>query len=550
MNLLPSPPRQPFARATLGLLAFAAIVHLGYQIVVGLDRTDVGPFETVLARAVAGHFDQGVGPSGFYGPFGGENPSVLIHAPLYYRMVAVLAWPLVQLGAEPLATVLYSGRLLAFLGTLLLMACGAWLVRVDGGSRRAGWIAIGLIAASPILSNLATMLRPDTLGVAFQTLGAWLVLQTLWDRQRAMPRLLLAYVAFALAFGIKQQNLTSAAVCSMLLALAWWRGRLKLGPIVLGHVAAVVVVAADLVIENLLTGGRMYHSVFVYPGGPFRDLNYAGWVHVRSVFNITARRWVGLIALTVACLWATREVVLASIRAWFRPERPESKPEARKSPSTAQLPWLRTIQERSFQALDNLDAVLLLFLLVEVVALVPLCLFNAGAAANYALQATIFACVLVARRIDPLLDWAVERPWRLLPMALAMVALLMADVRWVLQTASIRAKDRQLIGAMMADADVSSCPPEARYFVIWQHMNRLFGRPDMIHDDWLYGAFERIGAAEPRESWLLEALTEGPIRQVVVPYDGSTVPGVEDPLPELGYREIARFGDVGVWQRY
>lgn len=521
MNPLTTPPRRPFVRAILGLLAFAAVVHLGYQLTIGLEPTDVGPFETVLARAVAGHFDGDVGPSGFYGPFSGENPSVLIHAPLYYRLVALLAWPVVRLGGDPLTTVLYAGRLLAFLGTLLLFASAAGLARLDGASRRAGGIAAALIAASPILGNLAAMLRPDALGVALQTLGAFLVLRALReDRQRAF-RLAAAYVAFALAFGIKQQNLTAGAVASMLLAMAWWHGRLRLGPIVVGHLAAVAVVALDLAIENILTDGRMYRSVFVYPGGPFRNLNYAGWVHVGSIFDITARRSVGLIALAAACLWGLRE-------GGFR----------------SQLVRIREAGTR-----PGLDATLALFLAVELAALVPLCLFNAGAAYNYALQAIVFACILVGRGLDRLLGGPAMIPSRLLPVAAAMIVLLLADMRLVLQTATLRAADREKIGAMLADADVSHCPASARYFVGRHHLNRLFGRADLIHDDWLYGAFEQIGAAEPRESWLHDALADGPIRQVIVPESGDTVPGVAEPLPELGYRQIARFGDLAVWQR-
>ncbi len=540
MPKLPSPPRRPFARAILGLLAFAAVVHLGYQLAIGLEPSDVGPFETVLARAVAGHFDRDVGPSGFYGPFSGDNPSVLIHAPLYYRLVALAAWPFVRLGGDPLMTVLYAGRLLAFLGTLLLLTSAVGLARLDGASTRAGAIAAALVAASPILGNLAAMLRPDALGVGLQTFGAWLVLTSLRDDSRRSPRLGAAYAAFALAFGIKQQNLTAAVVSSMLLAHAWWRGRLRIGPIVAGHAAALAIVAADLIIENVLTSGRMYHSVFVYPGGPFRALNYAGWVHVASIFDITARRSVGLLALATACLWGLRgRGILPSFR-----RRPKAE---------GRWPIVRNglLSNLDHPTIDHfsLDATLALFLAVELAALVPLCLFNAGAAYNYALQAIVFGCVLVARALDRLLGESSSLPSRLLPAAVAMVVLLLADMRLLVQDTHARAADRAILQAMFADADVARCPSSARYFVGRHHLNRLFGRTDLIHDDWLYGAFEQIGAAEPRESWLRDALADGPVRQVVVPGSGDAVPGVAEPLPDLGYRQIARFGDLAVWQR-
>ena len=70
------------------LLAMIALAQVGYQVRIGLDPTDAGPFETVLARTVAGHFEANAGPSRFYGPFDGSYPAVLMHAPLYYRLVA------------------------------------------------------------------------------------------------------------------------------------------------------------------------------------------------------------------------------------------------------------------------------------------------------------------------------------------------------------------------------------------------------------------------------------------------------------------------------
>ena len=87
-------------RLLIAALAIVAIAHLGYQFRLGAEPADAGPFETVLARAVAGHFEPGAGPGRFYGPFGGDYPSVLMHAPLYYRLVALAAWPAVALGVD------------------------------------------------------------------------------------------------------------------------------------------------------------------------------------------------------------------------------------------------------------------------------------------------------------------------------------------------------------------------------------------------------------------------------------------------------------------
>jgi hypothetical protein len=50
----------------------------------------------------------------------------------------------------------------------------------------------------------------------------------------------------------------------------------------------------------------MLQSVFVLPGGPFREINRASWSHVRGVFALIAKKLIGLIALTVACAVNTR----------------------------------------------------------------------------------------------------------------------------------------------------------------------------------------------------------------------------------------------------
>lgn len=506
-------------RAALGVLAFTAIVHLGYHLGIGLDRTDVGPFETVLAQAVAGHFEPGVGPGRFYGPFSGSYPSVLIHAPLYYRLVALAAWPAVAVGVEPLTAVLYAGRLLAAAGTLIAFVALAGLAGLDRPGRRAGALAVALLAASPILGNLVAMVRPDALGVGLQTLGGYLVLRTIRDggsepSHRAALRLAAAYAAFAVAFWIKQQNITVAAICSPLLLGAAWQRRLTVGTLIRGFATGLIVGAGYLAIEQLLTGGQMFRSVFVYPGGPFRAINYAGWPHVASILDITFRRSLGLIALVLACGWG--------LRSWRLGQR--------------------------------LDALYALFLIVELIALVPLCLYNAGAAYNYALQAIVFGCLLAGRSFDRLLTAVASEPsarqWaRLGPAAAALLVLMAADLRWVGQTERARIEERAVLAAMSTDAAVSHLPPEARYFVGRHHLNRLFGRAALIHDDWLYGAFEQIEAAPPRDAWLRAALTEGPIRQVVIPGGGQTVPGIADPLPELGYEQVARHGELQVWER-
>ncbi len=83
-----APSRPPLVRSILSLLVFTVLVHLGYQVRIGLSPQDVGPFETILAKAVAGQIEHG--PGAFYGPFEGSQHSVLMHAPFYYRLVGLV----------------------------------------------------------------------------------------------------------------------------------------------------------------------------------------------------------------------------------------------------------------------------------------------------------------------------------------------------------------------------------------------------------------------------------------------------------------------------
>src|SRR5262249_40148594 len=61
------------------------------------------------------------GPGGLYGPFDGSNPLVLIHAPLYYRTAALLAWPMAAAGVDPITAARVSGRSISAMGLLVTL---------------------------------------------------------------------------------------------------------------------------------------------------------------------------------------------------------------------------------------------------------------------------------------------------------------------------------------------------------------------------------------------------------------------------------------------
>ena len=498
---------QPRSRVLIpALLGAAAACYFGHQVACGLDRTDSGYLETPLTCSLAGQLV--AGPGVLYGPFSGTNPTVLIHAPLYYRLAGLAAWPLTAAGWDAVTAALIAGRGLSLLAVLGVMALVWRLATLDGAARRAGTFAVLLFAASPVLGCLSVTVRPDTLGAFLQTAGVVLVIRALRDGDASPRFLLLAYAAFALAFCAKQHDVVPMGVSSILLAAAWARGRTRLGPIVLAHVLAVAVVIGYFGAEDVATGRMMMRAVFVLPGGAFRKINYASWPHVVYVGGVAARKSIGLIALAVACAWGPPRV----------------------------------------GAIRRLDATLMTYLAAELLSLVPLCVYNSGAADNYALQAVLYVCVLVGRALDRVLSRE-PAATRRGAIALAAAILLAANLRLVGIAVRMRAEDRAVRRALFADRAVASCPAERRYFAIDQRMNRLHGRVALAHDEWLYGAFETAAAAEPRESWLRDALTIGPVRMVIVPREEPRIPGLAEPLPELGYERIAQYGQFRVWTR-
>ena len=69
------------------------------------------------------------------------------------------------------------------------------------------------------------------------------------------------------------------------------------------------------------------------------------------------------------------------------------------------------------------------------------------------------------------------------------------------------------------------------YFVDRPEHNRLFGNRALAHDEFAYQAFEAVGVAESRSSWLEPALRTGEVHVVVVPDDRTTVLGLREIPP-------------------
>ena len=356
----------------VGSLATAALVYVISLLMLGMSREDIGRLETPLALSVAMHLEQG--PGVLYGPYERENHLVLIHAPLYYRLAALGASCLHPFGVEPVTASFVAGRLLSLVAMILVLAGTASLSRRDGGSSRAALCAILLIAAAPIPGILSVMVRPDALAVAFQTWGVlWVITALLREAGATATReLLLAYIVFALSFCTKQHNLIAPAISSALLAAAVFQRRMRLQPIVLAHLAGLSVVLIDMIVEQVVTGGRMFQSAFVLPGGPFRTFLLGSWTHVAATFAIVGKKLIGYIVLAACCGMIVRP---------FGGSR--------------------------------LDRLLLIYIAAEVAAQFPLYYFNSGAADNYVVQAVVFASVVMGRGLARLLDDPDGRIWGL-----------------------------------------------------------------------------------------------------------------------------------------
>ena len=118
----------------------SAAIMVGFWLMHAAGPEDTEALESPLILSVARQLI--VGPGELYGPFGGTNPLVLIHAPLYYRLSAMAAWPWARSGVHPVTAARLAGRTLSILGLIVTLVAASRLARLGGGSRRAGWWAV------------------------------------------------------------------------------------------------------------------------------------------------------------------------------------------------------------------------------------------------------------------------------------------------------------------------------------------------------------------------------------------------------------------------
>ena len=515
-------PRATTSRSSLlilALLGLAALAYQGHHLLISFESDDSNHLETPLILATSRQLTEGF--SVLYGPFDGQRPLVLCHSPLYYRVVGIAAMPFVKAGVDPLAASRLMGRLVAFLGFLVGLGVVAKLARLDEAPWSAGFLAALLVVSSPVFGSTPFTVRPDTLAVSLQTFGVLLALQGLIRRKTSEPTLLAAYLLFAASACVKQHDLVAMGTTSLILALAWWRGEVRFGPLLLRP-----------------SGGSGGARLLLW-GRAMADRR----PHGRGGFPITCR----LPRSRAGGLAPCRHRRGRSRQTVRRPARPGA---------VAMVAWACRQGGRP----SRLDALLLFYLAAELAATAVLCKGSTGAWVNYAMQAVVWASLLVGRGLGRLLEQRAEMSSRTVlrqvltaTAALAAAGLLLTDTRLAVRSARNRVIDREAVASLIEELPAAGDRPDALYFVGAPDHNRIYGSLSLAHDEWLYTAFEAVGAAELRRQWLQDALVDGPVRYVIEPFDPrrspGLVPGLVNRLPELGY-ELYLAGDrYLVWER-
>jgi hypothetical protein len=550
-----SPMERPGSRRippwVMSLLGAAAVTYLGFRSSLALSGEDVDKYESPLMLSVARQLV--AGPWGLYGPFGGSNPLVLIHAPLYYRAAGLLAWPIWRAGLHPADAARIAGRALSAASLIATLAAAYRLGRLGGLPRRAGWWAALLVAAAPVLAGMPVAVRPDMAGVALQSWGAALALGALAPSGHGPGRrLVAASVLFGLAACVKQHLVAGWGVSAGLAAWGWARGRLGLGTVAAVVLPGAAVAAAIYGAEWVATAGRVWEAAFlaaanvgrVHPGG--WDVVFvlllgianrsAGTVAVLAAGALIAiggrpglPRWIatGVATIVVGILLGAVSADVA-----VRSNRTGAAIFLAVGLAAAVVLPAAALSTRSSSTAKEVDAALWAYLAAELGLVVLLSRTSAGAWIYYGIPATVFAAALAARALSRALD-ADAPPLVASPALLASAVILVTSLNGVNEARWDALVERALDETVLNHLHL---PRSSYFFTGRPGFNRCNGRLELVYDDWLYPVFERIGLAEPRSRWLRRAMVSGPVRVVVKGSKGPEVEGTTIDLRRLGYR--------------
>jgi hypothetical protein len=545
------------------VLSVSAACAMAFGLFQALGAGDTEAYESPLMLSVARQLVRG--PWELYGPFGRDNPLVLIHSPLYYHLAALLAWPIKHEGLDPISAARLAGRLLSLVG-LGVTACSAYAItRLDRAPRRAGWWAVCLITSTPVVGAMPFTVRPDMLGVALQTTGVYLLLKSIGSERPKVGSLALAFAALGLAMCVKQHFVAGLLAGTSLSLWACRRGKLPVRATLVGILSAGLVLVVFYGIEESTSGGRMSQAVFVAAAAAAR-IHPSDWVRAGIVVSAIVLGSTSLIALLatagLARIASSRATVCGKVAgasfalvafAALMPFVQTLHPTATGGILSAAAVYLCllvvipacVLLERRLRFSRGVDFELCLFLAVETGIVLFLCRASTGAWINYGIQGVVFVAILTGRSSARVLESAQSRA-----MGISMV-LVSASVLGVVLKDSYLTYQRARVDrlAVLRLLEEIESPRSQVYFVARPGLNRLYGQTDLVHDDWLYPVFESVRLAEPRSSWLESALGRGSVRVVVNMSDDSRIDGLDKPLPDLGYVRRFQVGSYYVWER-
>jgi hypothetical protein len=542
------------------ILAASACIFLGFRIVLALGGEDVDKYESPLMLSVARQLV--TGPWELYGPFGGSNPLVLIHAPLYYRAAGLAAWPMARAGLHPVEAARRAGRLISVIGLAATAMAAYRLGRLGGLPRRAGWWSALLVASSSVLAGQPFAVRPDMVGVALQSWAIVLVLEGLRGGGR---RLGVASSLFGLAVCVKQHLVGAWAVSTGLALLAWLRGRAGLGAVARVVLPGAAVALAIYGAEWVVTGGRIWDAAFVAAANVGR-VHPGSWDRAFIVSIAIGNRSAGVVALLAAAAFTAAGsrpgvirrlstavgivaigVVLGALVVQIRSHDPMAGVATFLLVILAALLALpaATLCVRDSAPAIGIDAALWVYLAVELVLAMLLARASTGAWLNYAIPATVLASALAGRGLGRALHTRTP-PWLAVPAALASLAVLASSIYGIREVQQQDRFERLIVEQFY---ERLKRPRSSYFFTDRPGINRVNGRLELVHDDWLYPVFESLRLAEPRSRWLGTAIVSGPVRAVVATNDRSLIEGTTLDLRRLGFHSDASLGPFYVWTR-
>jgi hypothetical protein len=328
-----------------------------------------------------------------------------------------------------------------------------------------------------------------------------------------------------------------------------------------GLVVAAVVYGS----EWLLTAGRVWEAAFVAAANVGR-IHPGSWDHVFVVLlgifmasagvvtmlaapalvTVGSRPGLARRLLTVAGTMAIGLVLAASVlqTTLEPPWNSMAIVFAAVAVAIIALP-AAALSMRSSSPVTGIDATLWAYLLAEFALVTFLSRMSTGAWLNYGIPASVFVSTLAGRGLSRAVD-AGPPPLAVLPAVLASLAMLASSLYGV-KGHELRVGVERALAEWMDERPQR--PRSSYYFTDRPGMNRLDGRLELVHDDWLYPVFESLGLAESRSNWLGNALVRGPIRVVVSTDPRPFIEGTTLDLRRLGYRPDVSLGPFFVWIR-